>query len=656
MASLQSKNPPLEDGDVVAFPVTVETRGAYRPDIDGLRAVAVLIVLFFHTGISPLRGGFIGVDIFFVISGFLISRLISEEIAAGRFSIARFYERRVRRIFPALIVTVALTLLIAPLLLFPVEMRTTALTGVTALSSFSNLYLLTSAGYFAADAASQPLIHTWSLGVEEQLYLVFPLMLGAMAGWGRVSVAWMIVAVTLVSLGGCVIISYANRDFAYYFPLTRAWELLFGALLVYVPVPRLPRLLREVVAAGSLVVILATAYKFHPGLAFPGFWAVFPCAAAAALIAVGGQGGSLVSRLLATGPAVWIGKISYSLYLWHWPILVYYLLCSGKALSIGEGCLLVLASIAAAFLSWRFVEQPFRKKSVLATRGRLWLGAALSYAAVCIGAGLFFYQATHLPQPLSETNRLASYLAYDDTPVYRRGQCFYIGYINGLKDYDRAACLTPSTTQPNVLVVGDSHGAHMWSGLDAVMTGAHVMQATASGCKPVINPAGERGCTDLMHMVFDDFIRQHRPDLLILSARWVDSDIPDVIRTVEALKQAGQRVVVFGPIVEYERPLPRLLAQIADGRDQGLLISGRKPEQANTDRLMAKAVKNAGATYVSPYDFLCKSADAACKTLENSVPVQWDYGHLTAEGSHFIAAQALRTGAIDLTKQPPATK
>jgi len=210
---------------------------AYRPDIDGLRAIAVSLVLIYHAGISPFRGGFIGVDVFFVISGFLITRLLRADLERGTFSISRFYERRIRRIFPALIAVVAATLCVAPFALFPVEVKTTALTAITALSSFSNLYLLNSAGYFAADVTSQPLIHTWSLGVEEQFYLAFPLLL-ALIGASRARTArWAIVALALASLIGGILLTRADRDIAFYFPLTRAWNFWLAPFWPTAPFP-----------------------------------------------------------------------------------------------------------------------------------------------------------------------------------------------------------------------------------------------------------------------------------------------------------------------------------------------------------------------------------------------------------------------------------
>ncbi|WFR97738.1 acyltransferase family protein [Rhizobium tumorigenes] len=616
------------------------TKGIYRPDIDGLRALAVSIVLIYHTGITGLRGGFIGVDVFFVISGFLITSLLRSDLEQNTFSIVRFYERRVRRIFPALIAVIAVTLAVAPVVLFPVEIRTTALTAITALSSFSNIYLLNSAGYFGADVNSQPLIHTWSLGVEEQFYLAFPLVL-AVVGTSRPRKAfWVIAGLALASLIGGILLTTANRDVAYYFPLTRAWELLVGSLLAYRGLPLMPRIFRELGMLAAVVLLLACSLKFHSGLAFPGYYAVIPCLTAAVLIGVGGQGPSIVKSLLSAGPVVWVGKISYSLYLWHWPIFIYYQLARGTALSAPEALGLVAASIVTAYLSWRYIEQPFRERKIAGNRTALFAWAGTAYMILCAGSVLLYSNILTITRG-SEADRLASYIDYDDTPTYRRGVCFLLGHLNSLSDYDRDTCLKPSIDKPNLLLVGDSHAADLWSGLHAVLPQENVMQATSSGCKPVIVLKGERGCTDLMQMVFNDFLKTHHPETLVLSARWIASDIPDLVKTIEALRSKAGRIVVFGPIVEYVKPLPRLLAQVAGGRDESLLVSARNFEQVATDEGMAAAVNAAGGSYISTYGLLCPTNGAVCTTEQNGVPLQWDYGHLTAEGSKVVAQQAI---------------
>jgi len=334
--------------------------------------------------------------------------------------------------------------------------------------------------------------------------------------------------------------------------------------------------------------------------------------------------------------------------LWHWPIFVYYQLIRGTALSAPEGLALILVSVLAAYLSWRYVEQPFRQRKILATRAALWQGGRRSLRGPNHCQRKPVLRRRHLQN--NDANRFASYLDYDDAPVYRRDVCFLIGHINHLSDFDRDTCLKPSPDKPNILLVGDSHAADLWSGLSAAMPQSNVMQATSSGCKPMISSKGERGCTDLMQMVFSDFLKEHRPDILILSARWIESDIPDVVRSLEALRGQADRIIVFGPIVEYHKSLARLLGQVASGRDASLLVTARNTEQMKTDSEMAAAVEAAGGVYVSTYSLLCPPDGTACATQQNGIPLQWDYGHLTAEGSAFVAIKARGNGSLNATK------
>lgn len=618
----------------------------YRADIDGLRALAVAIVVIFHAGVSPLRGGFVGVDIFFVISGYLITRQISADLERGTFSVVGFYERRIRRIVPALLFVIAATLAIAPFVLFPSELTTSGMTAVASILSVANLYLLNTAGYFAADAGTQPLVHMWSLGVEEQFYLFFPLLLAAFGRRSRSAARWTTLLLALASLALCIVVTRYDRDFAYYFPLTRAWELLAGALLVFVAIPRMPAWMRNVAAAGALLLIAASALKFYPQMAFPGFYALAPCLAAMALIAVGSQGGSAVTAGLSTRPLVWIGQISYSLYLVHWPILVFYRMARGAPIGTAEACGLVAASVAAAYVSWRFVERPFREKTLLATRSALFAGTGIAGAALVVIAA--FISFVPFPMSTNATDRLASFLTYDDADVYRKGRCFLFGHQDRLSDFDARECLRPLAGKPNILVVGDSHAAHLWYGLNSEFPGANVMQATSTGCKPVLGARGEKTCVDLIEMALGPFLQSNRPDVIILSARWIESDIPDVERTLKALTGKAGQIVVLGPIVEYAMPLPRLLAQVSGGRDPQLLVEARLADQEKTDRDLGAAVRAARADYVSTYRLLCGNDDTPCKTLVNDVPIQWDYGHLTAQGSQFLARELKEGGVLAL--------
>jgi hypothetical protein len=249
------------------------------------------------------------------------------------------------------------------------------------------------------------------------------------------------------------------------------------------------------------------------------------------------------------------------------------------------------------------------------------------------------------------TNRLASFLAYDDADVYRKGRCFLFGHRDSLSDFKASECLQPVPDKPSILLVGDSHAAHLWYGLKTELPGANVMQATSTGCKPVIGTRGEKTCVDLIERTLGAFLQSSRPDVIILSARWIASDLPDVERTLKILAGKAGQIVVLGPIVEYAMPLPRLLAQVSSGRDPVLLVEARLAEQGKTDRDLGAAVRASGARYVSMYRSLCNDAAAPCRTMAYGVPIQWDYGHLTAQGSQFLARKLKENGVLALSSE-----
>src|SRR6185312_9819605 len=370
--------------DPPTAPQTVRPAGhtRYRADIDGLRAIAVLFVVASHLHVAHFAGGYIGVDVFFVISGYLISSNIIPQIRAGSFSLAGFYVRRIRRIFPALIVMLALTLPLAWRFLFPTEMVEYAHSLLAAVFACSNTLLWSWGGYFASENELKPLLHTWSLGVEEQFYLLFPLCLLALTGLRKH--AWIrtfICALATISFACAWFLTPRNPHAAFFNVGLRAWELMIGAILSqrYVPSPR-RRISRELAAIIGLLAIVLPAILYTPNTTFPGLAALPPCLGAALVIAAGENGTSLPSRLLSLPPLVFFGLISYSLYLWHWPVQVFYNLrhlqtCApgscAEPMSHTAQASIFLVSVAVATLSWRFVETPFRRRKDLFTPRRL---------------------------------------------------------------------------------------------------------------------------------------------------------------------------------------------------------------------------------------------------------------------------------------------
>ena len=356
---------------------------AYRRDIDGLRAVAVLAVVLFHAKVPGFSGGFVGVDVFFVISGYLITGLIFSDIVAGRFSFLGFYYRRIKRIVPALLVVYLASAVLATVLMLPGDIRTFARTLIASTLFVSNVVLYRQGGYFDAPAELQPLLHTWSLSIEEQFYLVWPALcvLVAASGLRWLSrLAWTAAAVSLIAWIG--MISFERGSAAFFLTPFRIWELMLGAgLALMLPARRPVAPLRaEIMAAAGALMIVGAICAPLQSHALENFLALPACIGAVLLIFSGSGRQTAAARLLSTSPMVGIGLVSYSLYLWHWPLLSFARYYFDRPLQWDEVASLLVLSLVAAIVTYRLVEQPlrhmtaFRPQRVVAT-GLLCLAA-----------------------------------------------------------------------------------------------------------------------------------------------------------------------------------------------------------------------------------------------------------------------------------------
>jgi peptidoglycan/LPS O-acetylase OafA/YrhL len=609
----------------------------YRPDIDGLRAVAVLPVVAYHLGFRPVTGGFVGVDVFFVISGFLIGSMVFADIAADKFSLTTFYVRRIRRIFPALFTMMAATAIAAYFILYPAPFIDFGKSLAAATFSVSNFYFWATSGYFDAPAITKPLLHTWSLAVEEQFYLLFPPLALALHRWAPRRVTLCIIVIALISLVWSAIGVFVAPNEAFYLLHTRAWELALGILLARGAAPKLASpALRTGVAAAGLALIVGSVFLLTRDTPFPGLAAIPPCLGAAMLIAAGGAGDNPVSRLLSWKPIVFIGLISYSLYLWHWPIIVLYQQYLGSAfLFLFQKLQLAALMLVLSVLSWRFIEQPFRRLRAPAPKVLALAGGGAG-ALMALSLGIVLLQGA--PQRFApDVMRLASYLHYEGFDTPGAPICFIAASQHTYADYDRNRCLARSATRPNILLLGDSHAAHLRTGLIAALPDANVMQATASGCKPLLHRRARdaAGCRRLMQSMFEDYLPNTPVDLVIVSARWFDSDLADLASTLDYLKARHVNVLLVGPIVQYNGAVPQLVALAAQHHDPDLLLRQMRRQERGVDAAMAALAARKHVRYASAYRAMCPG-DACVQLSVDGVPLQHDYGHLTREGSIFV--------------------
>ncbi|WP_284419121.1 MULTISPECIES: acyltransferase family protein [unclassified Bradyrhizobium] len=623
----------------------------HREDIDWLRAIAVLAVTGFHFEAPGIFGGFVGVDIFFVISGYLITGIITAEIATGQFSFAQFYERRLRRLLPALYVMVAFAAIPASRDMLSSERAEFFRSAAAVVTFTSNVFFWLQSGYFDHAAVEKPLLHTWSLSVEEQFYLVLPVVV-----WGVLRIARgrrLALPVTLALLAAgsfalsVALIRGSASVTAFFLSPPRAWEFLLGSLVAIsgLPAPR-PGLVQRSARALSVVLMAIPILSLRPGSGFPGVNALTPCLGAALFLWSGvGVPNRARSPLSPLSVAAFVGRISYSLYLWHWPLFAFARFAKpGLALDGWERAGLFVLTVAVATLSWRFVEQPFRHRQIVATPRAAFGLAAMASLVLLAGSGVGLLRAGATSDADRAAQRLDAYNNYDMKPVYRYGSCFTTP--DGRVPED---CLRPVAGKINVLLWGDSFAAHYYHGLKTHLDpdAVNIMQASQPTCMPTFSAEmqGIAACRALAAQM-RDYLATARPDLVVMAADWLEDARPprfagmvsDLRLTLAQLRGAGIPVVLLGPAVQFRARLPSMLARAT--------LRGVTPDPAvfvrsdifALDAAMQAALPSAeGLSYVSVLSAVCD--DGGCPLTAGDVPLSFDHAHLTAEGSAHVISK-----------------
>ncbi|PDQ21517.1 acyltransferase [Mesorhizobium sanjuanii] len=619
----------------------------YRRDIDGLRAVAVLPVVLFHFGITAIPGGFTGVDIFFVISGYLISGSLLDDLERGQFSIVSFYWRRARRILPALVFVTLLTCIAALFILLPSDLHEFSLSVIAASTFWSNIYFWKTTNYFSIDAQLRPMLHTWSLSVEEQYYIFAPiLMLLIYRYFGK---RWLAILLPII-LGSFVLAIMATSmapTAGFYLLPTRIWELMLGAVLMLKRPPavgnRLVMELAGLAGVGLLAIGFLTVSESDP---FPGYNALYPCLGTALLIYAGqATPSTIVTRILETRPLVWIGLISYSLYLVHWPINSFAHYLSLQKLDPSMIVVMTVASFALAAFSWKYVEQPFRQKRTFTAPLPIFAFSAGAIALLCAG-GAAGALGNGFPQ------RFPDY-AQQRIPVgdWRNGTCFNEG-SSQIENWNLGDCTRTHGFKTNVLLWGDSFAAHYVSGLDANANQiqANVVEYTYAGCPPILSyfSYARPNCTRFnqraLKIIGDAGIRT-----VILSGRWTDyaaRRFDGLQQTVDTLHGLGVRVFVIGQSPEF----------IADVRKIAFFAKRRNLDDTSWPMAMDPGINDRvraftkGATFIDPLKFLCSAG--RCSFADAGQFLYFDYGHFSTIGAtlaiskywpNFAANNALAT-------------
>jgi peptidoglycan/LPS O-acetylase OafA/YrhL len=653
--------------------------GAYRADIDGLRAIAVVAVVCFHAVPGALPGGFIGVDIFFVISGFLITQILTQRLNSGAFSFAEFYARRVRRILPALAVVLSFCLAFGWLVLLTDEFRELGLHVLTAGAFVSNLQLWQEAGYFDKTAELKPLLHLWSLGIEEQFYLVWPLVL--CAAWRcRIHLAAVCAALLLISFALNICIVPHNPAAAFYSPPTRVWELMIGATLACGLRLPIPISCRPYQGLAGLAMIAAGALLINQAVLFPGYWALLPTLGTALIL----DSRSCI-HLLSGRVLVSIGLISYPLYLWHWPLLSFARIISGEALPVQTRVAIIAISFGLAIGTYALVERPIRRR---VPRRTMLAGLGSSLAALAV-AGFTIYSLGGLPGRIPPAVVQFAEAANDVNPD--RGKCILREPTNVLTgNFCRLGKNYGST--PSLMVWGDSH-ADPWMPVFndlATRNGIAGLIASHAGCAPLlgVNWVGAGGkCVEFNKAVFAE-IAKFKIKEVVLAGRWswyiyggeeggVEPDpgpIPIIAKiddsernaaavnsrkhafregiamTVSHLRSIGAHVWILDQPPTYKVQVPKFLAYSAL---TGKIAKGRLREEVQQrHQFQLDVFQQNGIDVLGVAQYLCPSEETHCRLEVGGKSLYRDYNHLSVFGAQTIAkwAEPLLTEVIVNTK------
>lgn len=644
---------------------------AYRRDIDGLRAVAVLAVIGFHAFPGWFRGGFVGVDIFFVISGFLISGIIFGQVDRREFSYVDFYGRRIRRLFPALLLVVAACLVFGYIKMFTLEFSRLSLHATVAAAFVANIQFWREASYFDVASDYKPLLHLWSLGVEEQYYIVWPIVVALLLPTKR-----FLLVIAIAFAGSFALnlgLTWREPTAAFYLPFARFWELMLGSALAYTTVRKTSRggalhqlldsgILRNVISVAGLLMIIGSVLFISEHQPFPGWIALVPTSGTVLLIWAGPH--AWVNRhLLGLGVAVFIGAISYPLYLWHWPILSYLRIDQGWDVNPLLRVLAVVASFGLAWLTYQFVERPVRFGSLAREK-------TLALCGAMIAMGAFAFATGH---GIRQPDDRDSYVAFFDNrwPDYHYGhthdlfaagreECNFLDIVtNSVRTEIASSCSTPTTAQ-SVLLWGDSFIQHLAPGLQATLSNStSVLHIASSGCRPSF----DLGLDPRLHCERSNqfaikTIARVNPSVVVLAQR---SDYPqrDWEELARNIREAGARsVVLVGPAPRRTRNLHLIIARKfwpnpPEWMEEGLIADDLLADRKLKERYGRSTI----LTYVSLIDLLCRPG-RGCMThvgpdrLEDIAT--HDYGHFTRNASRFVAEKAILPAMLPMLETATA--
>lgn len=652
--------------------MSVNNTVRYRSDIDGLRAVAILLVVFFHSGVTFFSGGFIGVDVFFVISGYLIGGIINKEVTEGRFSYSNFYTRRIKRIAPALMVMLLLCAIFSYYFLSPEELRDFSKYSIATLLSVPNIALWQGVDYFSSNSELNPLLMTWSLGVEEQFYIFLPIIF-TLCFAKRYDLFKVTLFITVSSFVLCAVVTYIKPLPSFYLLPTRAWEMGVGVLLSLkykkISFSRIVQQHNGLLFGVGAACILVPAVLFDDSTVFPGYMAAIPVIGAACIIISEGR---ISNVFLSNKPMVFVGLVSYSWYLWHWPLLSFSRIAYNEPMPAFKGVLISICSLVIAYFSYKYIEIPFRKKNLF-TNKKIILGYL--FTVVLMAAPMLAFFATDgLPNRVNEV-----VLAAENSRNHSISDRCLVGDTDKLPDFSE--CM-PAGNNDAVALLGDSHAAALRGGVNhyAKLKGLSVYQITKSSCPNLIdtprflgkNPAHATLCNNFNNKAIEYIKSKNNIKTVIIAAFWdagidnkdkglgyhqISGDKTDdnlaalkigLENTIKSLKASGKQIILVKDVPLFEFDVVKEVANnnIAFRHYVGDLLkanhdlngfSGRfEPKLENVEAVL-DSLPFSDVKIISPDTVLCNNSQ--CAYVKNNNALYYDRQHLNDYG----ALEALRS-------------
>jgi len=640
---------------------------SYRPDIDGLRAISVMAIFAFHLGFSGFSGGFVGVDIFFVISGYLIVPKIADGLWQGNFSLVEFFEKRARRILPALILVLVFSFVVGFFVLGPREYREFALSAFATIVFGANIFFSDRSDYFADAAHQKPFLHAWSLGIEEQFYILIPLILMACWAFFKFSPKRVILVITIASFIYNVVFIRIDETHTFYLPMSRFWELGLGGLIaLYTRDLHVPKWGSLFSAFIGLILLGIAIFAIDDQVRYPGEAVLLPVIGAAFLIFSGQYGLTPINRILGTLPFRYIGRLSYSIYLIHWPVIVFTRLYLSRPLELTEQIMILLFSILWAALSWQFMERKVLSRTNIQF-GRIAAGLVASLAVCLVMAGFVAF-SNGIPSRMSDKSlQVATVLEAE-----RRGHKKNCDTRLSLGDgpYSKyKICQYGDKAGKKILFLGDSHSG-MILGAYYRLYGKGEYRVSSAGipdCPPLISVETTRRKNREICRAFVDrmmfYIDESKTDIVVIASRWanlasdyrspgdggrshtifdLDADrkvmsLGDALtRTINRISKSGARTIIVGPVPEIPYHVPDTLVRSWSGI--GVLPDVKKSDfdlrQAKVMSALTQVESQTQATVIYPHEEMCDSD--RCYVSRNGLALYTDDDHLSVEGARSI--------------------